>query len=46
MKTKVLFYRWNLKRLHDIVGNEPIYVNEKFNPNNEVYSKPIKQWKN
>lgn len=41
MKTKEIFYRWNLKRLHDIVGNEPIVVNEKFNPKNEVYSKPI-----
>lgn len=47
MKTTEIIYRSNLKRFHDIVGNEPFFVKEKmsdddvFNPKNEVYLKPI-----
>lgn len=45
MTTQEIFYRSNLKRLHDIVGNDcfilPIKKKGKFNPNNDVYSKPI-----
>lgn len=41
MTTKEIFYISNLKRLQDIVGNVAYKINPKFNPNNDVYSKPI-----